>query len=228
MIVDRPESNKLVGLYRGKVVRHLSHGRLKVFIPSVYPAEMENQPAQLPDAEMLVPMFGGNNMGNGVFSYPNVNSVVMCQFLNGDQNYPIVVGATQGASLAKQRYSEVANELDDSTGETPSCIHMVNVGKSKVKMYEGGQIEAQVAGDAGNSTIILDKNGNIFICCDKTLQIQAEDVKFITKNQMDLNGKNITVTAADQAVVQGSNVTVQAPTGRVIVKSSVNVPGKII
>jgi len=228
MIVERPEQNKLVGLYRGKVICHLPHGKLKVFIPSVYPAEMENQPDSLPDAEMLVPMFGGNNMGNGVFSYPNVNTVVLCQFMNGDQNYPIVVGATQGASLAKQRYAEVANELDGTTSGTPSCIHMVNAGKSKVKLYEGGQIELQVAGDGGKSAIILDKEGNVFICCDKTLQIQAEDIKFITKNQFEVNAKNVVETAAEQVVVQGANVTALAPSGRVIVKSSVNQAGKII
>ncbi len=29
--------NKLTGLYRGKVLKHLEHGILKVFIPGVYP-----------------------------------------------------------------------------------------------------------------------------------------------------------------------------------------------
>ena len=147
MIVERPEQNKLVGLYRGKVLRHLPHGKLKVFVPSVYPAELEGTPERLPDAEMVVPMFGGNNYGNGVFSYPNVGATVVCQFMNGDQNMPVVLGATQGASPARSKYKEVANELDEKTGEPSSCIHMVCAGKSKVKMYEGGQIELQVAGD---------------------------------------------------------------------------------
>jgi len=39
MIVDRPEGNKLFGFYRGKVVMHLSAGKLKVYIPGVYTTE---------------------------------------------------------------------------------------------------------------------------------------------------------------------------------------------
>lgn len=68
----------------------------------------------------------------------------------------------------------------------------------------------------------------MFICCDKTLQIQAEDVKFVTKNQVDLNAKNIAITAVGHAVVQGGNVTVNAPSGRCVIKSSVNDMGKMI
>lgn len=84
MIVERPEFNKLTGLYRGKVLRHLPGGRLKVFIPGVYAEEFEGQPDKLPDAEMVVPMLGGNCNGNGTFSYPAEGSAVVCQFFNGD------------------------------------------------------------------------------------------------------------------------------------------------
>ena len=148
--------------------------------------------------------------------------------MNGDQNYPVVLGAVQGAAMAAQKYQEVANELDETTGKTPSCIHMINSGKSKIKMYEGGQIELQVGGDNGNSAIILDKNGNIFICCDNTLQIQAKDIKVITQNRIDANAKDVTVTAAAQNIVMGQNVAVMAPTGHVILKSSINQSGKMI
>ena len=84
MITECQGGNKLTGLYRGEVVRHLQAGRLKVFIPGVYPTEFRQAPEKLPDAEMVVPLFGGNNMGNGVFSYPNVGAIVVCQFMNGD------------------------------------------------------------------------------------------------------------------------------------------------
>ena len=65
---------------------------------------------------------------------------------------PVVVGATQGGSLAAMKYSEVANELDPSTGKEPSCIHMLSIGRSKVKMYEGGMIELRVDGQNGKSS----------------------------------------------------------------------------
>lgn len=139
-----------------------------MFIPGVYPIEYKVSPEKLPDAEIVAPLFGGNNMGNGVFSYPNVGAVVICQFINGDQNFPVVVGATQGASMARSKYQEVANELRGDTGETPSCIHMVQVGKSKVKMYEGGYMEISVAGSGGSGTITIDKDGNVYMTCAGT------------------------------------------------------------
>lgn len=45
----KPE--RLSGLYRGVVVRHLEHGKLKVWIPGVYPEDWQNDPMLLPDAE---------------------------------------------------------------------------------------------------------------------------------------------------------------------------------
>ena len=55
-----------------------------MFIPGVYPIEYKASPEKLPDAEIVAPLIGGNNMGNGVFSYPNVGAIVVCQFMNGD------------------------------------------------------------------------------------------------------------------------------------------------
>ena len=78
MIVDCQSGNKLSGLFRGEVVRHLQAGRLKVFIPGVYPIEDRVSPEKLPDAEIVAPLFCGYNMGNGVFSYPNVGAIVVC------------------------------------------------------------------------------------------------------------------------------------------------------
>lgn len=68
----------MLGMYRGKVLKHLENGILKVYIPGVYPDEWSTTPDKLPDAEVVVPMFGGNNNGNGVFSYPNIGTMVVC------------------------------------------------------------------------------------------------------------------------------------------------------
>lgn len=76
--------DKLRGTYRGKVLKHLGKGVLKVYIPEVYPAESLKDPDSLPDAEMVVPLFAGNCDGSGVFSYPRIGSVVICSFLDGD------------------------------------------------------------------------------------------------------------------------------------------------
>lgn len=228
MIEDCQSGNKLTGLYRGEVIRHLQAGKLKVFIPGVYPAEFMIEPEKLPDAEIVAPLFGGNNMGNGVFSYPNIGAIVMCQFLNGDQNYPVVIGATQGASMAKSKYQEVANELRGNTGETPSCIHMFQVGKTKIKMYEGGYLEILVAGDEKSGTITVDKDGNVYITCDGTFQIKSENVKFMTRNRFEVNAEDITLYAANQNVIQGKSVTANATEQHVLLKSKFSRCGKMI
>lgn len=77
MIVDRPEGNKLFGFYRGKVIRHLPAGKLKVYIPGVY---LTDEPDELPECEQATPLFAGTNKGNGCFSYPNLESIVWCFF----------------------------------------------------------------------------------------------------------------------------------------------------
>lgn len=151
MIIERPESNKLLGLYRGEVVQHLPHGKLKVFIPSVYSDEWKSTPDMLPEAEQLAPLFGGSNQGNGIFSYPNIGSIVMCQFINGDQNYPLVVGATLGGPYAYGQYTHVYKNVmkgtsvlstDISSVNHSSPAHLITVGKTQVKLFEDGRLSA--------------------------------------------------------------------------------------
>lgn len=151
MIIDRPEGNKLTGLYRGKVIQHLPHGKLKVFIPSVYPDFCEVDPSTLPDAEQLTPIFAGSSQGNGIFSYPNIGSIVMCQFINGDQNYPLVIGATLGGSNAFGQYShifdnklsgKIALSTDINKVNHSSPSHLITAGKTHLRLFEDGRISA--------------------------------------------------------------------------------------
>ena len=215
----RQNVDKLFGIYRGKVVKHLENGVLKVYVPDVYPMEWASTPDKLPDAEMVVPLFGGNCNGNGVFSYPNVGAYVICQFLNGDQNLPIVIGATQGGSLASMKYSEVANELDPVTGKEPACIHMVCVGKSKIKVYEGGTIEMQVNGKDGKSSkLVLDQNGNILADCDGMFQVKAQNIKMMAKNQMvDVAGAQLMLIGSKMVTLHSKDIAAMSPEGVVTV-----------
>lgn len=77
---------RLDGFFRGKVIKHCSMGKCKVFVPGVYPAAYATpkEADNLPDAEQITPLFGGSNKGNGVFSYPNLDSTVIVGFWNGD------------------------------------------------------------------------------------------------------------------------------------------------
>ena len=152
MIIERPEGNKLTGLYRGKVIQHLPHGRLKVYIPAVYAAEWETHPEMLPSAEQLTPLFAGSNQGNGVFSYPNIGSIVMCQFINGDQNYPLVIGATLGGPNAFGQYSHIYSDIKDENNQVLSTdisavnhsspSHLITAGKTHLRLFEDGRISA--------------------------------------------------------------------------------------
>ena len=42
MIEESPTGSKVTGCYLGKVMMHLNHGMLKVFIPGVYPDVMKD------------------------------------------------------------------------------------------------------------------------------------------------------------------------------------------
>lgn len=125
MIVEQPQGNKLAGFFRGKVVKHLTHGRCKVWIPGVYPDELKSAWQKLPDAEQISPVFGGCNEGNGTFSYPNIGSTVVCGFWNGDQNLPFFFAAVLGGPNAFGQYETVKNQYEDV-----SPRHMVTAGKA--------------------------------------------------------------------------------------------------
>jgi hypothetical protein len=55
-----------------------------VYVHGVYPSEWESKPELLPICMQMTPQFAGSNNGNGVFSYPNIGSTVVCVFANGD------------------------------------------------------------------------------------------------------------------------------------------------
>ena len=112
MIQQTPSGNKLTGFYLGKVLKHLSHGCIKAFIPSVYPESLSASPDSLPVCMQVVPQFVGNNAGNGVFSYPNIGSTIVCFFANGDQNLPMTIGSVQGGNDAIHQYN-IINQIDD-------------------------------------------------------------------------------------------------------------------
>jgi len=69
--------------------------------------------------------------------------------------------------------------MSDGSG-APAYIHMFSVGRTKIKMYEGGYMEISVSGREKSSTITVDNDGNVFIDNDGTLQVSSENVKFIT------------------------------------------------
>ena len=54
----------------------------------------------LPSARQASPIFTGCHNGNGMFSYPNIGSTVVCMFINGDANTPIYFATLLGGDRA--------------------------------------------------------------------------------------------------------------------------------
>lgn len=154
MIESHPSGNKLTGFYLGTVIRHLPHGRLKVWIPSIWPDEWKDKPERLPACMQITPQFAGSNQGNGVFSYPNIGSTVFCGFANGDQNLPFTIGSLLGGPNAFGQYSHIFKDaVDDenmvlstniSAVNHSSPSHLITAGKTHLRFYEDGRISAIV------------------------------------------------------------------------------------
>ena len=72
----------------------MSDGRVKVFVPSVYDPQFEADGNEdfLPNAEIMFPVSAKCIDQSGFFGIPDVGSIVFVKFLNGDANYPLVVG----------------------------------------------------------------------------------------------------------------------------------------
>ena len=117
MTIQTPVGNKLNGFFRGKVIKHLKHGKCKVWIPSIYDPEWETQPDMLPDAEQAAPLFAGSNHGNGCFSYPNIGAIVWCFFQNGDQNYPVIFASSLGGENAFNQYNSIKTQYQVNQNE---------------------------------------------------------------------------------------------------------------
>ena len=113
---EMKNKKKFSGFYRGICVDNVDPenlGRLKIHIPGVYPEELAKVPTNLPWAEPVMPLFGGNwtnettgmlNDETGISTIPHTSTNILsgaqlwCFFENEDQNFPKFFGATQGSS----------------------------------------------------------------------------------------------------------------------------------
>ena len=156
-------------------------GRCRIFIYGVYPDEWKNSPEKLPPAEQASMLFAGSNMGNGVFSYPNVGATVWCFFENGDQNYPVYFAATLGGQMAQSRWNEARCNC---TGENiangdDAYVHKIDVNKTTIKLWESGYAEMVTRfGNDGKdmSKVVLDGKGNIIVTSTQQLQVSAPSI----------------------------------------------------
>jgi hypothetical protein len=90
------------GFFRGVVTSNSDDtytGRIKVWVPGIYPDEFETSTSVLPWAEPAMGIFGGSGVGTvretGVTSSPNVGADVWVFFEQGDHMHPIYCFAVQ-------------------------------------------------------------------------------------------------------------------------------------
>ena len=96
------------GIYRALVRDNRdpkNKGRLKVYVPGVYPSEFGNSPDKLPFAEPAFPIFGGNytsdesgslNTETGISSVPHIGANIWVFFENLDTSFPVYFLNSQG------------------------------------------------------------------------------------------------------------------------------------
>lgn len=131
------------GFYRGEVKDHkdpLVKGRVKIFVPGVYPSEFESKPDSLPWSEPVMSLFGGSANSNGstadpdyirftetgVSSTPHVGAHVWVFFERGDHNEPRHFGVCQGGSgwlsAHKNQHVVQTNNVRICVDEDPTRI----------------------------------------------------------------------------------------------------------
>lgn len=203
---------RLSGFYRGQVLQHLNGGKCKVFVPGVYPDRCANDPDSLPDAEQAAPLFGGTNRGNGMFSYPNIDTIVWVFFENEDQNRPVYFAATLGGELAVDSNDEGFNKIrdnvspdDDPKKDTTkngedSQQHMINCGDSRIILRESGQIEIQCVNkkDNTNTKIFIDESGSLQIQTTQSVQLKTPALKIDAQDQLEINTTTFVIRANNE------------------------------
>lgn len=188
--------DKLNGFYRGQVVEHLTHGYCRIFIPGIYPEYFKQHKDMIPPAEQAASLFGGANDGSGMFTYPNINSIVWCFFANGDQNFPIYFAASLGGQNAFGQY-----QIIKTPKELCATKHLITSGKTQIELFENGKAYCVVKDPDRRPAIVdykslddvtklLNDSVSAYTVATsaENLQISSIDCQFALDNDMSCHG----------------------------------------
>lgn len=228
MIEDFSIGNKLTGFYRGIVKKHLSNGFCKIWIPSVYPEQWQNEPDKLPDAEQAAPLSFGTNNGLGIFSYPNIDSIVWCFFANGDQNFPIYFASTLGGEYALKKWNRVRAMPG---AKEDAFIHKIHVKCADIEFNETGTIhlhteDVEVKSEEDKSKrkhycdIRMDQSGNINIESTATITIKTPALKIVAETQMESESPNIILSSSVDTKIISPSIDLDAKAGGIALTSA--------
>lgn len=157
----------------------------------------------LPPAEQLTPLFAGSNGGNGIFSYPNLGTVVAVGFWNQDQNMPFFFGATLGGQRAFGEYDDVRRDVteDNIRSGEDAFVHKVSANLTTVRLWESGYAEVFVRKDAAgsdNCKVTLDGKGNVIVSSTQQIQVNAPNIVVSASDAMQLKANTIKITAGSE------------------------------
>lgn len=221
MHCDDQREHLLYGFYRGIVLKHLAHGRCKIWIPTVYPNEwnVEDKADLLPSAEQASSLAFGTNNGNGVFSYPNIGSMVWCFFERGDQNFPVYFASTLGGGAAFSQWDEsfamAGNHPNDA------FVHHIETGNTHLTFNESGfvKINTHDAGGSSTSTITMDSSGNITLESTDTITLKAKNITIEGSTQIDMKAPNIVENASIHSDIVSPAINLNSSTGHTVIRS---------
>lgn len=230
MNIAPPGCEKLQGFYRGIVLKHLSNGKCKIWIPTLHPEEWNSYEKAdlLPDAEQASPLSFGTNNGLGIFSYPNIGSVVWCFFENGDQNLPVYFASTLGGAKATSQWDQSRCMVGKHPND--AYVHHIEAKNSHIYINECGfvKINTHDSSNSNSCEISLDADGNIILSSSGTISISAKNIALNASTQIDLSSPNIKQNADIHAAIISPAIELDSSDGHTTIYSrSAYTPTKI-
>lgn len=219
-----PGCEPLQGFYRGIVLKHLSNGKCKIWIPTIHPKEWNSYEKAdlLPSAEQASPISFGTNKGLGVFSYPNIGSIVWCFFENGDQNLPVYFASCLGGPEAMEQWDDSLHMAGHHPND--AYVHHMQVKNSDIYVYETGYITMTTHDDNfdNSCTMTLDQDGNIKVESTSKITLKSKQIIIDGETQVDIKAPDIKQRALVHSAIISPAIDLDSSLGHTKVKTKTN------
>ena len=199
MIEPHKSGNKLVGFYKGIVLKHENNGKCKIWIPGVYDESFKENPDLLPDAAQAAPLVTANGQKSAAYFYPDTNSYVWCFFENSDANFPVYFASINLDLTAEQYQKDEAN------------IKFV-FNKFEIEIdRNGNKAKIEHNGGKGKSLIEIDgAAGNINIEAPNKISLKSNSFNVQASTSVHLSGGGITLSSPGTITLMARTIILSA------------------
>lgn len=206
-------------MYRGTVLKHLSNGFCKVFVPGVMPPEWNSydKADMLPSAEQATPLGFGGARGNGLFSYPNIGATVWVFFANGDQNLPVYWASSLGGPEASGNW-DAARAMAGSHPDD-AYVHKLRVGNADVEVYETGRVRVRTENGGNFCELLMDADGNARLETSQTISFRTRALMVDAETQMEAKSPQVAVRAGTEFTAESPALNLDAGGGHAKIRS---------